>query len=83
MAYVNVAAYIGGRLAPTKKALREAVAGAPKSVALESTSPFTPFSGPLTEATEGVTYQAVGPDPWARRSWFASIKFTGGKWKVT
>ena len=87
MAFVNVAVYTGGRLVPTKKALREAVTRNPEDVEMEGTSPFAPFFGTLADADKGVTYQAVGPDPWSKRSWYASIKYASGGlnegWRVT
>lgn len=78
MAYIN-----GGvdRL-KTKKALKEAVKADPAQVFFYSTAGFhgeTTFSGPVSEMPEGVTLQVVGPDPYSKRDWYASVTRKAGK----
>jgi hypothetical protein len=77
MAFINV----GQRGATTKKALREAVAANPESVMLYGTSPLGPqFEGETAaDCPEGVKLAVVGPDPYTRRNWYATIENRGGK----
>lgn len=60
---------------PTKKALKEAAkAGVPFT--LQSTSMFGGYNGPVTELPVGITFNVVGPDPYSKRDWFASVRRT-------
>ena len=73
-------------MVPTKSALKALVAEAPEAVVMEGTSFMGPqYNGPLDEAPRGNTYQAVGPDPWNSRKWYASIKWNSKseKWVVS
>ena len=63
-------AYVNGRRAASKKALREAD---PATVELEATSAFgNEYGGPLSDAPHG-KYNVVGPDPYRDRRWYATI----------
>jgi hypothetical protein len=77
MAFINV----GQRNATTKKALREAIVDDPASVLLYGTSPLgAQFEGETAaDCPEGVKLQVVGPDPYSRRNWYATIENRGGK----
>lgn len=75
MSYVNCGAYIAGRRAPSKKALKIALADAPDRVAFDPTSMFGSQGIIRGDAVpEGVSLQVVGPDPYAKRSWYATVK---------
>lgn len=70
--------YVGGSRAKTKKALKEAVAQDPSSVRLEATSVFgNEYDGPLDEAPDG-QYYVVGPDPYNKRNWYATLRIGKG-----
>lgn len=58
----------------TKKALREALLADPASVRLVTTSAFGGFAGRATELPAGLTFNVVGPDPYRKRSWYASVE---------
>lgn len=78
--YVNAGAYVAGARPRTKKALREALATAPGSVIFDTTAAFNPFAHyRATEIPAGVTLSVVGPDPYAKRSWYASVTFRDGR----
>lgn len=75
--YVNVGCSIQGTRIPTKKALRDALKATPADVAFDGTSFMGPqFSGRGTEIPEGFTLQVCGPDPYSKRSWYASVTRT-------
>lgn len=84
MSYINVGARINGVRVKTKKALREALRDAPNTVEFDSTSPMGPqFNGRAdTMPGGGVTLTVVGPDPYTKRTWFASVKRDGSGFKV-
>lgn len=81
MAYVNVGAEYSanGRAIPTKSALKQALKTDPFSVTFYGTSPFTPFTGDCTSIPQGTTLTVVGPDPYTKRSWYASVTVKNGK----
>jgi hypothetical protein len=84
MSYINMTAYVDGKLPKTKKALKEAVRDDPESVTLEAQSHFdrdTP-SSPIY-IPKGVTVQVCGPDPHRDRRWYASITFDGNEVKCS
>ncbi len=63
----------------TKKALKENVLNA----ILEATSFFgNEYDGPVKEAPDG-RYFVVGPDPYTKRSWYATITVVNGTPKVS
>lgn len=77
--------FINGRRCKTKKALKEEIAKhGPHRVVLEATSAFgDEFDGQLGEAPNG-TYSVVGPDPYTKRSWYATIVVaTGSRVRVS
>lgn len=68
----------------TKKALKEAIKEDPSMVYLYSTSAVVQgWSGQASELPEGMTFNVVGPDPYANRSWYASVKNNNGKVTVS
>lgn len=76
MSYINV----GQRGATTKKALKQAVADNPASVQLYGTSPLGPqFSGTAAECPQEHKLTVVGPDPYSKRDWYATIEWKNGK----
>ncbi len=77
MAFINV----GQRGATTKQALKEAVATDPASVQLYGTSPLGPqFTGDTAaDCPPEHKLAVVGPDPYSRRNWYATIEWKDGK----
>jgi hypothetical protein len=68
---------------PTKKALKEALQTEPEHVELEATSLFgNEFGGPVLEMPEGKRVAVVGPDPYKKRNWYATLERTGNEVKV-
>ena len=95
MSYVNVGAFVNGARPASKKALKEAVAAwnaspteAP-SLRFDSTAMMGPLAGEDITAAQvagehsGYTFQVVGPDPYRKRNWYASVTARGGKLKVS
>lgn len=65
---------------PSKKAFREAVATDPSTVRIEDPSIINPRSYTIDQLKEGeVIFVTNHP----RRSWFANVKRSGGKLKVS
>lgn len=58
----------------TKRALREALAGDASAVRLVTTSAFGGFAGRATELPPDLSFVVVGPDPYRKRSWYASVQ---------
>lgn len=81
MSYIQVGATdrLTGNWIPTKKALKTALSQDPGSVVFDATSPFAPWHGSVDMLTEGTTLSVIGPDPYNRRVWYASIKIVEGK----
>ena len=80
MAYINGGVLINGTPIATKTALKRAAATDPAGVQFYSTSELGGrFEGPLSEIPAGITLSVVGPDPYTRRTWYASITRTGQK----
>lgn len=80
MPYVNVGIYD----ATTKAALKQAVKDDPSKVRAYGTSDLGPqWSGRVSDLPEGYTLSVTGPDPYRSRKWYASIKRTGDRIKVT
>jgi hypothetical protein len=60
----------------TKKALKEAIAADPTKVELYATSSMGPqFSGTADQLPEDAEFSVVGPDPYTRRDWYATVKW--------
>lgn len=82
MSYVNTGAYVHNRRPASKKALREAIAaGVP--VWFDGTDAFTPGNYAPDDIPVGVKLSVVGPDPYTKRSWYATVtRDASGKVKV-
>lgn len=76
MTFVNVGAKVDGVRPKTKKALREALKADPRSVVFDNTSDMGPQLVGINGANVPVEYtlQVVGPDPYTKRNWYASVK---------
>ena len=77
MSYVNTGAFVDGKRPSSKKALREAVATG-LYVAFDVTGAFGPLAGdvlhaPWSRSIGTHTLSVVGPDPYRKRSWYASV----------
>lgn len=58
----------------TKTTLKKLLKESPNSVTLYGTSPMGPqFSGPASELPDGTCFNVVGPDPYTKRDWYASV----------
>jgi hypothetical protein len=78
MDYVNCGAKILGQRIKTKKALKEAMKNDPGSVSFDETSMFNTardYSG--NDIPRGIILSVVGPDPYTKRSWYASVTSDG------
>lgn len=73
MSYINVGAYVNGIRPKSKKALKEALKSAPGTVKFVGTSPFTPFSGGVSDIPDGAKLSVVGPNPYTNRRWYATV----------
>lgn len=59
----------------TKTALKKAIKENPSGVTLYATSDMGPqFNGPASSLPEGTTFNVVGPNPYTKRDWYASVK---------
>jgi hypothetical protein len=85
MAYINVGVIIDGYMAPTKKALRLALAENPESVLFVVTSDLGPRPRQEIRPDQigSDTLTVVGPDPYRNRKWYASVKATPSGIKVS
>lgn len=79
MAYVNVGAYVNAERPKTKKALKEAVAKTPDLLDFDATSFEGPAMYQVKDLTPGLRLQVVGPDPYSKRSWYATVELKGGR----
>jgi hypothetical protein len=80
MSYLNVGASIGGDRVGTKKVLRETMRLDPSLVTFDRTSemgPDAPWTFTGDQLPPGLTLSVVGPDPYRRRSWYATVSPTG------
>lgn len=78
--YINVGARdLDGNWIKTKKALKAALSQDPASVVFTGTSPMSPFEGTAQVAILGTVLSVCGPDPYARRNWYAKVRNTNGK----
>jgi hypothetical protein len=64
----------GGSKFQTKKSLKELVQSEPTAVMLYSTGLGGPqFNGNATRLEAGQEFLVVGPDPYTKRNWYATI----------
>lgn len=78
MSYVNGGVNMNGK--PTKKNLKDQVLANPAKVQFYGTSPLGPqWSGAVSLLPEGLILSVVGPDPYKKRDWFASVERLDGK----
>ena len=83
MSFINVGAYVGGQRPKSKKALREALAASPGTVFFDSTAAFGAHAGEdlpavrLPEILGGDVLEVVGPDPYSKRNWYATVAVAG------
>jgi len=74
--------FVGVRRAPSKKAVKEAIA-AGEPVALQATSMFgNEYDGPVVDAPDG-SYFFVGPCPNTNRKYYGKIVKAGASIKVS
>lgn len=87
MSFVNTGAYVDGKRPATKAALKRALAENPAGVEFDGTSPMGPQYSDLSgvNVPEGVSLSVVGPDPYSRRNWYATVTWNvkTGKAKIT
>lgn len=89
MSYINVGATLYGRRIPTKAKLRAELGpeGDWAGVAFDVTSMLGPRAGEVINATatdigtDKLT--VVGPDPYTKRNWYATVEVRNGKIKVS
>ena len=61
----------------TKSLLKKLLKEDPSQVYLYDTSAFgSKFSGSADSLPEGTTFNVVGPDPYTKRDWYASVEKT-------
>lgn len=77
--------FINGLRPKSKKAVKEAIATAPETVLVESTSMFSASGNMhLASLAMGKRYDFVGPDPYTSRKFYGTIVRTGeNSWKVS
>lgn len=84
MSYINVGARDGkGMRVKTKKALKELMSTAPSTVRFDVTAGIGPAAGDFFTGDKipgGYNLSVVGPDPYTKRVWYATVTDTG---KVT
>jgi hypothetical protein len=76
--FVNTGAKVNGQRVRTKKELREALTADPESVTFDVTSLHGELAGRTLAAVDVLAeprwvLQVVGPDPYTRRNWYASV----------
>lgn len=81
----NTGAFISHTRPASKAALRRALAGEPENVWFDATSGISPGAGNWRpeDITEDVILDVVGPDPYTRRNWYATVTRKNGKLTVT
>jgi hypothetical protein len=76
MTFLNVGAQIDNHDAPSKKALKIALAEAPERVSFYTTAGF--FDGEQSfdgeHVPEGVFLQVTGPNPYTKRNFYATVR---------
>lgn len=88
MSHVNVGAYVNGVRPPTKKALREALASAPETVTFDPTARHGSRSleteiKATVEMIGADKFEVCGPDPFTKRSWYATVEVRNGALRLT
>ncbi len=69
---------------PSKKALKDQAKAHPETITLEATSVFgNEPDGPAMYMAVGESASVVGPDPYTKRSWYATITRTTDGLKVS
>jgi len=74
MSWINAGAFINGERPSSKRALKDALKNAPHTVTFDKTAHGD--EGTLTVEDVLASTDAIsvaGPDPYARRNWFAAI----------
>lgn len=80
MARINAGAFVEGARPKSKKALKDALTSG-AHVEFDLTSAFE--HGTLTAAGIGNDMvDVVGPDPYSKRTWYATVTVVNGKIKV-
>lgn len=72
--YINCGARVNGVRPATKKALKDALKANPLSVTFDATSDFDGRAGLGHCPALGTVFAVVGPDPFTKRTWYASVK---------
>jgi hypothetical protein len=85
MSWINTGARVNGARPRTKAALKRALEHEPEAVTFDVTSALGPRgSEVITPATIGTsTLSVCGPDPYATRTWYATVAISGRTGKVT
>jgi hypothetical protein len=79
MSYVNTGALVGSKRPKTKTALKAALKADPSEVYFDATSFMAPVGGYSgDEVPSGVKLSVVGPDPYSKRSWYATVENRNG-----
>jgi hypothetical protein len=79
MSYINVGAFTrNGQRVPSKKALKELLKADPSDVLFDPTSLFGDQAVICGDdlSANGAKLTVCGPDPYLRRSWFATVERT-------
>lgn len=77
--YLNVGARLNGADVPSKKALREAVAAGDPGLIFYTTSIFDETARFGLDAIPAFkSLSVVGPNPYSKRSWYATVEVTRG-----
>lgn len=71
--YVNCGARVNGVRPTTKKALKDALRMVPLSVTFDATSGFDGRGGLGHCPDMGTVFSVVGPCPFTKRAWYASV----------
>jgi hypothetical protein len=77
MKYVNCGAYVRGSRPKTKKELKQAMKDNPDQVHFDSTEMFHPGGCTGTTIPTDTTMMVIGPDPFTKRTWYASVTSDG------
>ena len=84
--FINCGARLAsnGERIPTKNALKQALATQPGAVVFDETALFKTVGDIYGDQIPPATKLVVtGPDPYAKRTWYAIVEAVGGKIKVT
>ena len=77
--------YINNRRPATKKEVRETLRDNPEQISIENTSMFegSDFHGMIVDLPEGSEVTIVGPDPFTKRDFYATIKRKNGALRLS